>query len=78
MMDHPLKEDLPMNLTTLTVEQLYTLNQPLRAKLDSRQPLTADEQELHSCICSEVLARMDAKLQHDRQERDALLARRYQ
>ena len=67
-----------MNLTTMTIEELYTLNQPLRAKLDSRQPLTADEQELHSCICSEVLARLDAKLQHDIAERDELMARRSQ
>ena len=67
-----------MNLTTMTIEELYTLNQPLRAKLDSRQPLTADEQELHSCICSEVLARMDAQRQADRSERDARLTVRYQ
>ncbi len=67
-----------MNLTAMTIEELYTLNQPLRAKLDSRQPLTADEQELHSCICSEVLARMDSLRQTDRNERDARLTVRYQ
>jgi hypothetical protein len=67
-----------MNLTILSIEALYTLNAPLRAKLDAREPLTADEQELHSCICSEVLARMDALRQHDVAERDELMARRGQ
>ena len=66
-----------MNLTILSVDQLYTLNQPLRAKLDSRQPLSVEEQDLHEAICSELLCRLDALRQHDRQERDERLAERY-
>ena len=66
-----------MNLTTLTIETLYQLNAPMRAKLDSRIPLSVEEQELHSAICSEVLARLDALSLHDRQERDERLAERY-
>ena len=66
-----------MNLTTLTIETLYQLNVPMRAKLDSRIPLSIEEQELHSAICSEVLARLDALRQHDRQERDERLTSRY-
>ena len=67
-----------MNLTTLSLLDLYELNLPLRAKLDARLPLSVEEQELHSAICSEVLARLDALRQHDRQERDERLAERYQ
>ncbi len=66
-----------MNLTTLTIETLYQLNAPMRAKLDARQSLTVEEQDLHEAICSEVLARLDALRQHDRQERDERLTARY-
>ena len=65
------------NLTELTVQQLYEVNEPMRYKLDRSLPLTADEQELHSCICSEVLARLGALRQSDRDERDAILAECY-
>jgi len=65
-----------MNLTELTVQQLYEVNEPMRYKLDRQQPLTADEQSLHEAICSEVLARLGALRQSDRDERDELLARR--
>ncbi len=67
-----------MNITTLSVEELYTLNQPLRAKLDSRQLLTIEEMDLHEAICAEVLARLDAQRLAERIERDERLAERYQ
>ncbi len=67
-----------MNLTTLTIETLYQLNAPMRAKLDARLPLSVEEQDLHDAICSEVLARLDALRQHDVAERDELMAKRYQ
>ena len=66
-----------MNLTTLSLLELFELNLPLRAKLDARQPLTADEQALHEAICAEALARLDAQRWRDRQERDELLENRY-
>ena len=64
------------NLTELTPSQLLDLNAPIRAKLDARQPLTDEEQQLHSAICEEVLRQMDALRQSDRDERDALMAKR--
>lgn len=66
-----------MNLTTLSLLELFELNLPLRAKLDARQPLSTEEQMLHEAICSEALARLDAQRWRDRQERDELLENRY-
>lgn len=66
-----------MNLTAMTIEQIYTVNAPLRANLDARIPLSTDEQELHSCICAEVMSRLDSLRIADRNERDARLAARY-
>lgn len=66
-----------MNLTTLSLLDLYELNLPLRAKLDARQPLSTDEQALHEAICAEALARLESQQWRDRQERDALLENRY-
>ena len=48
------------NLNEMTPDELYTLNAPIRAKLDAHQPLTDEEQQLHSAICAEVLRQMDA------------------
>ncbi len=67
-----------MNLITLSIENLYELNAPMRRKLDAGQPLTADEQALHDTICAEVLIRLEALRLRDRQERDERLAERYQ
>ncbi len=66
-----------MNLTTLTIETLYQLNAPMRCKLDTGRELSTDEQDLHEAICAEVLARLEALRQHDRQERDERMAARY-
>lgn len=66
----------PISLTALTPEQLYKLHLPILAKLNSRQVLTDEEQELHSAVLDEAMARLTAKEQRDIAERAELMARR--
>ncbi len=40
-------------LSQMTPEELYQLNLPIRAKLDSRQEMTQEESDLHFAICLE-------------------------
>ena len=66
-----------MNITGMTIIELYELNAPMRSKLDAHIPLSTDEAALHEAICAEVLARLDAQQWRDRADRDALLENRY-
>ena len=66
-----------MNITGLSIIELYELNAPMRKKLDAGQLLSIDEQALHDAICAEVLARLESQQWRDRAERDALLENRY-
>ena len=45
-------------LNSLSVEELYKLNAPYAAKLNTRQELTADERKHHEAIVEEVKARL--------------------
>ncbi len=65
---------MTQDLTTLSIEELFDLNQPILHKIQFSLVLTASEELLHQDILDEAKRRLTEQEQHDRAERDAIMA----
>jgi len=67
---------MTQDLTTLSITELFDLNQPILHKIQFSLVLTTAEEELHQRILDEARRRLEQQEQRDIQERDELLAGR--